>query len=43
MSVFVTKSPRETEALAEKMAKDAGFTAHGIITENGIIYVPIEK
>ena len=29
--------------LAEKMALEAGFTEHGIITENGIIYVPIEK
>ena len=28
--------------LAEEMALNAGFTEHGIITENGIIYVPIK-
>ncbi len=28
--------------LAEEMALNAGFTEHGIMTENGIIYVPIK-
>jgi len=27
--------------VAEKLAKDAGFTEHGIITESGIEYIPI--
>ena len=27
---------------AKKMALDAGFTEHGIITENGMVYVPIK-